>query len=171
MNKTLLASLNENKRLLVAQTETVNLRTLDEDETVALHDRVLRARNKAKSVYRREASAKVASKGGRGKARGENANARLKAEAMEEALARVSARLATLARQSARELREARLAAAAQAKVANAPAAQADSPAPAKRTNARPSASTKRRRTPVSEKVRAANQGANARWQGQKDGR
>ena len=47
--------------------------------------------------------------GGRGKARPENQRAAWKAEAFEEALARVSARVAALARRSAADLRAQRL--------------------------------------------------------------
>ncbi len=113
MNKTLLAALTPTERLLVSETEPAALALLDEDETSALHTRVQRARTKAQGVYRRGASGKVAAKGGRGKAGPQNTHARTKAEAFEEALGRVSARLATLARQSARDLRDERLAAAA----------------------------------------------------------
>ena len=52
MNKTLLASLNQADRLLVAETEPAALAGLDEDAVAALHARVLRARNKAIGVYR-----------------------------------------------------------------------------------------------------------------------
>ena len=116
MNKTLLASLNQADRLLVAETETAALAGLDEDAVAALHARVLRARNKAIGVYRRGAAQKVSSKGGRGKASPTNTLARTRVEAFEEALGRVSSRLAALARQSARELKQERLAAAASAK-------------------------------------------------------
>ncbi len=170
MNKTLLAALSTNERLLIAETDTANLAALDEDDTSALHTRVLRARNKAQGVYRRGASGKVATKGGRGKARGENTHARLKVEAFEEALARVSARLAKLARQSARELREARLAAAAQAKSGSVSAKSA-TPSRTARSVATKGTDKRRLRTPASEKKRAGNQGANARWQGKRDGR
>ncbi|MBI1352552.1 MAG: hypothetical protein GC156_15735 [Actinomycetales bacterium] len=169
MNKTLLAALNSTERLLIDETEPASLALLDEDETAALHARVLRARNKAQGVYRRGASGKVSAKGGRGKAFGENSHARLKVEAFEEALGRVSARLATLARQSARELKEARLAAAAEAKAgggAQTRAGRSRSAAPAaKGTAKRPL------RTPASQKKRAGNQSANARWQGKRDAR
>jgi len=171
MNKSLLAALNVNERLLIAETETANLALLDEDETSVLHTRVLRARNRAQGVYRRGASSKVAAKGGRGKAHGENAHARLKVEAFEEALARVSARLTVLARQSARALRDERLAAAAQAKAGSVGAATAGSPTASGRTIAKTGAAKRRLRTPATEKKRAGNQGANARWQGKKDGR
>ena len=106
MNKALLAALNDSERLLVAETEPPMLALLDEDEASALHTRVLRARNKAQGIYRRGAAGKVSATGGRGKARPQNSLARTKVEAFEEALARVSQRLAVLARQSARELRD-----------------------------------------------------------------
>lgn len=170
MNKTLLAALTPTERLLVSETEPAVLALLDEDETSALHTRVLRARTKAQGVYRRGASGKVAAKGGRGKARPQNTHARTKAEAFEEALGRVSARLATLARQSARELREERLAAAAAAKTGGAAGAKA--PAPAKgRTVVQKRTGDRSLRSPASEKKRAGNQGANARWQSKRDAR
>ncbi len=171
MNKTLLAALNSSERLLVAETEPAALALLDEDDTSALHTRVLRARNRAQGVYRRGASTKVSAKGGRGKAHAENAHARLKVEAFEEALGRVSARLAKLARESARGLRDERLAAAAAAKAGGTKAA-AGAPAPGKgRTVAPKRTGDRSLRSPVSEKKRAANQGANARWQGKRDSR
>jgi hypothetical protein len=74
--------------------------------------RIRRARNKYVSKYRRADSAAVIDHGGRGKARPENTWALMKAEAFEEALSRVSRRVATLARQAALELRAERLAAA-----------------------------------------------------------
>ncbi len=170
MNKTLLAALTPTERLLVAETEPAALALLDEDETSALHTRVLRARNKAQGVYRRGASGKVAAKGGRGKARPQNTHARTKAEAFEEVLGRVSQRLAALARQSARELREERLAAAAAAKAGGVAGAKA--PAAAKgRTVAPKRTGDRSLRSPASEKKRAGNQGANARWQSKRDAR
>src|SRR6516162_2419784 len=112
MNASLLAVLNDADRLLVAGTERANLAALDEDGAIELEGRVRRARNKYVSQYRRAASAAVATKGGRGRARPENARARMRAEAFEEALSRVSRRVAVLARQSATQLRAERLAAA-----------------------------------------------------------
>src|SRR5215475_5534057 len=112
MDASLLAVLNDAERLLVAETERANLAGLDEDEAIELETRIRRARNKYVGQYRRVASAAVGTKGGRGKARPENARARLKAEAFEEALSRASGRVAALARQSAAELRAERLAAA-----------------------------------------------------------
>jgi hypothetical protein len=170
MNKALLASLSQADRLLVSETEPAALAELDEDAASALHVRVLRARNKAVGVYRRGAAQKVSAKGGRGKANPTNTLARTRAEAFEEALGRVSARLAVLARQAARELKEERLAAAAAAKVG----AHARTPARkgAKgRTVAPKRVGDRTLRSPARERNRAGTQGANARWQSKRDSR
>ena len=97
MNASLLAVLNDAGRLLVAETERAQLAVLDEDAAIELETRIRRARNKYVSQYRRAASAAVAEHGGRGKARPENKLARMKAEAFEETLSRVSRRVAALA--------------------------------------------------------------------------
>ena len=112
MNAALLAVLNDAERLLVAQTERAELAMLDEDAAIELEARVRRARNKYVGQYRRGAAAAVIEHGGRGRARPENKRAAMKAEAFEEALSRVSRRVAALARQAAAELRAERLAAA-----------------------------------------------------------
>ena len=98
MNASLLAVLNDAERLLVAQTGRAELAALDEDAAIELETRIRRARNKYVGQYRRAASAAVAEHGGRGKARPENTRAAMKAEAFEEALSRVSRRVASLAR-------------------------------------------------------------------------
>ena len=105
MNASLLAVLNDAERLLVAQTERAELAALDEDAAIDLEARIRRARNKYVGQYRRAASARVVEHSGRGTARAENKRAAMKAEAFEEALARVSRRVATLARQAAAALR------------------------------------------------------------------
>jgi hypothetical protein len=105
MNATLLAALNDAERLLVAQTEPAELAALDEDAAIEFEGRIRRARNKYVGQYRRGASARVAEHGARGQARPENKHAAMKAEAFEEALSRVSRRVAVLARQSAARLR------------------------------------------------------------------
>jgi hypothetical protein len=74
------------------------LAALDEDTAIELETRIRRAPNKYVSQYRRADSAAVIDHGGRGKARPENTWALMKAEAFEEALSRVSRRVATLAR-------------------------------------------------------------------------
>ena len=112
MNKGLLNSLTEAERNLVAETEREALLSLDEDELLALHDRVRRARTKHVKLYRRQASARVERSGGRGLAYGKNQRNRDKAEVFEVALARVSRRVDKVAREAAADLRAERLAAA-----------------------------------------------------------
>jgi hypothetical protein len=172
MNASLLAVLNDTERLLVAETERASLAALDEDAAIELETRIRRARNKYVGQYRRAASAAVAGHGGRGKARPENTTARMKAEAFEEALSRVSRRVATLARQAAQQLRAERLAAARAVKqsrgpdrVTAAPAARKEPTATGEPAGARPL------RTPASEKRRAGTLAMGARRQARKDSR
>src|SRR5215467_11684522 len=129
MNKSLLAALNEAERLLVGQTERAELAALDEDAAIELETRIRRAQNKYVGQYRRGAAAAVAEHGGRGKARPENKRAAMKAEAFEEALSRVSRRVAALARQSAAELRAERIAAARAVRQERGPGARRAAPA------------------------------------------
>jgi hypothetical protein len=170
MNKTLLASLNQADRLLVSETEAAALAPLTEDEVSALHTRVLRARNKAVGVYRRGATQKVSTKGGRGKASPTNTLARTRVEAFEEALGRVSTRLAVLARQSAKELRQERISAAAAAK-GSAPASKPASAKSKGRSVTKTKVGDRSLRSPARERDRAGAQGANARWQSKRDSR
>jgi hypothetical protein len=174
MKASLLAVLNHNERLLVTETERAALAGLDEDAVVELFARVRRARDKYVGQYRRTASAAVAAKGGRGRARPENRRAAQKAEAFEEALARVSRRLAVLAAQAARELRAERLAAAA-ADEAGRPGSARQRPA---RSTARPVGATRSRttgdrdlRSPARAKARASTRATGARRQASKDRR
>jgi hypothetical protein len=97
---------------IVRETEPKRMAKLDEDELLALHDRLRRARNRNVKNYRRQAASRVADRGGRGAAKPENTHARDRAEVMEDALARVSGRLEVLARESAEALKAERLAAA-----------------------------------------------------------
>jgi hypothetical protein len=173
MNATLLAVLNDAERLLVAETERDQLAVLDEDAAIELEARVRRARNKYVSQYRRGASAAVAEQGGRGKARPENTRARLKTEAFEEALSRVSRRVSVLARQSAAELRAERLAAARAAKRGTGPGGRASArgvsrTAPAAGAEA---AAARALRSPRTEKQRAGTLAAGARRQAKRDSR
>lgn len=105
----LLGSLGKDARALLRETEPDRMAGLDEDGLVDLHRRVRKARNKYVSIYRREASAKVAKKGGRGVARPRNARNAARAEVIEDALARVSAALAKSAARTAEDLRATRL--------------------------------------------------------------
>jgi len=173
MNASVLAVLNDNERLLVAQTERAELATLDEDAAMEFQARIRRVRNKYVSQYRRAASARVAEQGGRGKARPENKTAAMKAEAFEEALARVSRRVAVLARQSAALLRAERLAAARAAKQGHGPRTRQASPAAARQgptVTGEPSGD-RALRSPASQVRRAGTRAAGARQQAKRDSR
>jgi len=173
MNATLLAVLNDAERLLVAQTEPAELAALDEDAAIEFEGRIRRARNKYVGQYRRGASARVADAGGRGKARPENKRAALKAEAFEEALSRVSRRVAVLARQSAARLRSERLAAARAARQGRGPDTPAAAPR-ASRTAGSVTAETpgdRAPRSPATQMRRASTRAADARQQAKRDSR
>ena len=185
MNASLLAVLNDAERLLVAETERAELAALDEDAAIDLEARIRRARNKYVGQYRRAASARVVEHGGRGTARAENKRAAMKAEAFEEALARVSRRVATLARQAAAALRAERLAAAKAARQGRAPrtrSAPGTQSAPGTRS-AEPAVGRKgppvtgepmgdrALRSPRTEKQRAGTLASGARRQAKRDSR
>lgn len=105
-------SLGRAERDLLRETEVDRMAELSEDELIDLHKRIRRARNKYSGIHRRKASAKVAKKGGRGIAQPRNQRNADRVEVFEDALARVSARLAEVAAESAAQLRSERLAAA-----------------------------------------------------------
>jgi hypothetical protein len=172
MNASLQAVLTDAERLLVAETEPSSLGPLDEDATADLHGRIRRARDKYVGQYRRAASARVAEQGGRGKARPVNTRAAMKAEAFEDALARVSRRLAVLARQSAAQLRRDRIA-SAQARKAGRRAlvAAAGGEVPAQRTAEGRRSDDRAPRTPDLQKRRATTRAAGARKQAKRDSR
>jgi hypothetical protein len=173
MNASLLAVLNDAERLLVAETGRAELAALDEDAAIELEARIRRARNKYVGQYRRGASAAVAEQGGRGKARPENKRAAMKAEAFEEALSKVSSRVATLARQSAAELRAERIAAARAARQGQGPGAQKAAPTAGPKGPAvtQESASDRALRSPDMEKRRASTRASGARQQAKRDSR
>ena len=173
MNASLLAVLNDAERLLVAETGRAELAALDEDAAIELETRIRRARNKYVGQYRRGASAAVAEHGGRGKARPENKRAAMKAEAFEEALSRVSRRVAVLARQAAVELRTERLAAARAAKQGRPPTAGVAVPAAGRTGPTVTGEPTGDRalRSPASQKRRASTRAMDARQQAKRDSR
>ena len=173
MNASLLAVLNDTERLLVAQTERAELAALDEDAAIELEARVRRARNKYVSQYRRAASARVGALGGRGKAAPENERAAMKAEAFEEALARVSRRVAALARQAAAALRAERLAAARASRQGHGPALREAAPADGRKAPGVTGEATADRalRSPATMKRRASTRAATARQQAKRDSR
>jgi hypothetical protein len=165
MNAGLIAVLTDNERLLVAETEPAGLAGLDEDAAVELETRIRRARNKYTGQYRRMAAGRVPQQGGRGTARPQNKRAAVKAEAFEDALARVSRRVSVLSRQAARELRSQRLAAAR--------ASRSSEPASGPGTGTRVPGQSQRQdrgfRTPATEKRRASTMAQGARRQAKRD--
>jgi hypothetical protein len=170
MDKRSLSLLTDAERLLVLETETKELAGLDEDALVELHTRIRRARGKYVGQYRRGASARVGSVGGRGKANAQNQRARDKAEVFEDALARVSTALARAAKASAAELKAERLAAAGA--VTNTPpkgtATARKAPA---RTAAPASAVPSSKKAPVTRKKNASTLATGARRQAKRDAR
>jgi hypothetical protein len=173
MNASLLAVLNDAERLLVAETEPAVLNQLDEDAVGELHARVRRARNKYIGQHRRAASARVAEQGGRGKAQPKNQRAALKAEAFEEALARVSRRFGVLAAQAAAELKAERIAAARAAKQGQAPTARkpAAGSTTTRRSVTKEPAGDRALRSPATEKNRASTRAVGDRRQAKRDSR
>ncbi|MCZ9635341.1 hypothetical protein [Rhodococcus sp. BH5] len=107
--KKILNSLSEDEYVLILETKKDQTVELDEDDLIALHARVRRARNKYTKNYRREGSVKVEAKKARGAGKASNTRNAGKAEVFEDALSRVSRRLATVSRQSARDLKDKRL--------------------------------------------------------------
>ena len=173
MNASLLAVLNDTERLLVAETGRAELAALDEDAAIELETRIRRVRNKYVGQYRRAASAAVPEHGGRGTARPENKRAAMKAEAFEEALSRVSRRVAALARQAAAELRAERLAAAKAARQGHGPRVRAAVPAvglPGPAVTGEPTGD-RALRSPASQKRRASTRATGARQQAKRDSR
>ncbi len=160
-------SLSEDEYVLVRETTKEQMAHLDEDELIALHTRIRRARTKYVSRYRRAGAIKVGQKGSRGSGKAANTRNADKAEVFEDALSRVSRQLASVARQSARELKEQRLA-----------LARSDTPSPSVvRDSGAPLGSVGRPRTdktrqnPGRKKREASTRAAGARRQAKKDGR
>jgi hypothetical protein len=164
----LLNSLTESEFMLVRETAPDQLVDLHEDDLVALHTRVRRARNKYSKLYRREASARVAEQRGRGKARPKNTRNAQKAEVFEDALARVSRALAAAARRSATELKAERLDVARAAR-------NTAPPKPVRRAGPEPASPQRSQRPPASapavRKQHASTRAMGARRQVKRDSR
>jgi hypothetical protein len=157
--------LAESERVVLLEIEKPGLESLEEDDLIALHIRVRRARDKHVKLYRRQASARVADVGGRGAARPANLRNLEKAELFEDALARVSRQLAVVARRSAAELKAERLAAARAMRGSGPKKPRPPQAPPARRT---PRAE---RPSPAALKERAGAQAVGARKQARRDSR
>jgi hypothetical protein len=157
--------LAESERVVLLETEKPGLLNLEEDDLIALHSRVRRARNKHVKLYRRQASTRVADVRGRGAARPANLRNLQKAELFEDALARVSRQLAVVARRSAAELKAERLAAA---RAMRGPGPVKPAPRQAQPVRQGPRA---KEPSPASVKQRAGAQAVGARKQARRDSR
>jgi hypothetical protein len=111
---------------LIEQTSVAALDKKTLDEVGAIYDRVRKGRDKYRGLHRRQASNQVRRDHARGTGANKNLGSSSKYEIFEEALGRVSKREADLAKQSAGELKKARLIAAA----AEAAAAKSAAPVP-----------------------------------------
>jgi hypothetical protein len=162
----ILNSLSEDEYVLVRETAKSEMAGLDEEELIALHTRVRRARNKYVKLYRRAGAAKVGEKRGRGSAKAANTRNAARAEVFEDALSKVSRHLASVARQSARDLKDQRLA-----------LARTDSPSFSGSDSSGKARSKGRirvdstRQNPGRKKREASTRAAGARRQAKKDGR
>jgi hypothetical protein len=169
MDNALRRMLNQSEWDLLRETEPARLRKKSEDDLVELHTRVRRARNKYSKLYRRRASAQVKRDAARGKASATHQRTARKAELFEDALGRVSAKLAKVAQASADQLRKERLAAARAAK-----GGQAKSKAkgkPSKQSSSKGRTAKKKQRTPVRKRAAASSRAATKRKQAKKDSR
>ena len=174
MANAVINSLPESEWLLVKETERSALAGLSEDDLLALHSRVRRARSKYVKNYRRAAGARVAAAGGRGKAHPQGSRDRDRAEVFEAALARVSTALSAAARRSAAELKTERLAAAQAVRSAGAPGAGVSGGskvAPKKRTSVNTRTGDRDVVSPRSLKKGASSQAQGARRQAKRDAR
>ena len=164
MDAQLRSMLNETEQALLRAVQPRELKRLDEDALTELHDRIRRARNKYSKLYRRRASARVTSDRSRSRASAANAKAARKAEGFEDALAKVSERLAEVAAAAAEELKAERLAAARRTP------SPATTPT-AKKATGGAASSKSTTRTPASEKKRASTKASNKRNQAARDRR
>jgi hypothetical protein len=155
----ILGSLTEAELALVREADPERVAKLDEDDLIALHTRIRRARNKYVKSYRRRAAERVEETGGRGKAYAKNSRRRAKAEVFEELLSQVSARLAHLAHESAELLRAER-----EAESPPRPPAKRPRKLKAQRVDNRPD-------TPALRKRHASTRATGARRQARKDSR
>jgi hypothetical protein len=167
MNNATWAMLNDSEKELLRLADRASLARLDEDALVDLHTRVRRTRNKYATLYRRRASSQVQKDAGRAKAHAQHARTAAKAEAFEDALARVSQALAKAARASAAELRAERLEAARRR--SNSSRRPSAAKARAKPAGVRKGAT--RRRTPISERASASARAGTRRAEAARDAR
>lgn len=86
-------NMSDDEKSLIDQTDPEALARMDEGELKELQSRLRRARDKNFSLLRREGAARVEAEGGRGAAEPANQKRNDKVDVLDEALARVGARL------------------------------------------------------------------------------
>lgn len=167
MNNATWGMLNETEKALLRQADSSSLARLDEDQLIDLHTRVRRARSKYTTLYRRRASSQVKTDADRAKAHAQHARTAVKAEAFEDALARVSRALAKAARMNAAALRAERLETAKRqpGSPRRAPARSTRPGAPSTRTGAT------QRRTPIKKRASASARATTRRAEAKRNAR
>ena len=118
MSPTELSLFSEKEQTILVVTESPRVAKMSEDELGDLLMLVRRARNKYSTLHRRQAATSIEAAGKRSAASSSSSRTLRKAEIFEDALARVSAALASAARASRDELKKERLAAARGERVA-----------------------------------------------------
>lgn len=169
MPKATFSVLSEKDKQLVLETEYRQLRKLDEDELLELHARVRRARNKHSKLYRREAAAHVGRDRARGMASKKTRRVAARAEVLEEALARVSRRLSSVAASSAEKLKKERIEVARRARRSSKGSGKGRPGA--MKAPAGSGSSKRKRHTPSTKKARASTKASGARRQAKRDSR
>jgi hypothetical protein len=169
VNLTIIKTLTKGEQSLIMDTRPKKLEGLSEDDLLELHGRVRRGRNKYKKNYRQGAAKQVKADRSRGAASKKGQGDAQRREVFEDALSRVSDRLAKAARKEATALRKERLDAVKKQKAAKAKKAQARAAGSAgkKASKPAPKAAAKGKRTskktPVSKKSVAGQRATKAR--------
>jgi hypothetical protein len=169
MNPTELHLFSAKEQTLLVATERERLREMTEDELDELLTLVRRARNKYTKLYRRQSRDLVAATSSRRGTASSNQRTKRKAEIFEDALARVATSLAAAARTSAKELKDERLAAAAEAK--GSPRAKAPNPGAGKAGAASSRKGPAQRGRATSKSQQASRKASGARNQARRDAR
>ena len=170
MDKKTRQMLNDAEQELLRATEPDRLKKLDEDELIDLHGRVRRARTKYTKLHRRRGAAQVKADSSRTRSSAHHRNA-VKAEAFEDALARVSRRLAREAWLSADRLREERLAAARAVKRGKSAPGKKAKGAPSSKPSSGKARAADKKKTPASKRDTAAARASGKRKQAKRDAR
>ncbi len=175
MNLTIVKTLTKGEQSLIMDTRPKKLEGLSEDALLDLHGRVRRGRNKYKKNERQSGAKQVKADRSRGAARKKSQGDAQRREVFEDALSRVSDRLAKAARKEATALRKQRLDAVKGQKAAKAKKAKARAAGSAKKkkaSKAAPKAAAKGKRTskktPVSKKSVAGQRATKARTNARK---